>query len=1052
MAFSRRLQHESLESRRLLAVDCLTADLFVESETVTAELQAVSSGEGEVIPGQDSLGNIAYPILPFPFLSYGPDLVQEVGDKIYVVDQLPYGLETGTLFVFQRDAEGLQTVAEVDLGFAVQEMIVSGDQVVLIGSRAHDIVPLPLASADSETLLVDAVDVPIYEFPKTIAVTVDLGVVDPASTNVDGANVVRQEFEGIFHNIHHDVENSRIVVVSTVASDAAQIAIYPPPPLEGFVRTFDITPNGLDEGPSHKSPAFGMSELRGDQFFIANNVHDGIVYIQSDANTVTGDIRPPDVPTSPIVTVSQYQLGPDLITQTGKLELGVGYLTHFDVAADALTAVVVRSIYAASGPTTFVDLLAANPVDSTDPGAGNGLRVHETVELEGFAGQVVSSTASHVVLRDFANNSLVFVNTDQSIDPLPENRVRRLELPDNLHIHFQSLQVTDDLLVLRADRTLDLADETLSVDPNGVIRPDVLRNTILLTVSIPEARIIADTHLPDDILSLPHEQMFLIDAETQRFGFMVHQATSTGSEAFFLFGHLQTDAVTPVDGTPDGIGEFIPEGRIPVGARWLEIDANSERLLVREPNQLVEYLWGDLENPIVTPLGAPDPAIEAVDDVYTLHDNGEDKLLNVLANDVLDRWRFETPVQIVEVIGAPEGTEIVEGGRWIRIPGEALSDVPSLNFEYVISNGETRSSAAVKITVISISEERIRELVEAVRVRAAEDLGVTLDEVEVVSVERIFHERLPFVSPNHPDVIDLSPGILVALKVPDATALYAASLDGEIIQLRVTPRQTLVELGLRAVDADGQPVDQVTEGDEFWIEFNAVDLREHAKGVFAAFFDLVVPTEHLVITGPVEFGPDFGDIPGGTFSEGEIDDLGGIGSLIEHTYSVDNQILRIGARAVGAGDVTLQPEPPDDLGNEILLRGNDYEVPIESVRFVPMQLSIVDASDPVPFDADGNGVLSASDALVVINFLGRFGSTLLETGASLAGAEGEPVLDMETMRRYDTNSNGEITPLDALVVINRLTQTHLVVASIEAEKTDLEAEIPVDELGQSNLF
>ncbi len=354
----------------------------------------------------------------------------------------------------------------------------------------------------------------------------------------------------------------------------------------------------------------------------------------------------------------------------------------------------------------------------------------------------------------------------------------------------------------------------------------------------------------------------------------------------------------------------------------------------------------------------------------------------------------------------------------------------------MISDGHDRSSAVVEIEVRSVSEAEVLELVDAVRRRAAEDFDVSPDEVEITFVERIFAEPLPIVLPNDPNTLDLSPGILVTLTVPDATALYAASLEGEIIQVFGSQREYLVELGLRAVNENGETLEEVAEGDDFWLEFNAKDLRDFGQGVYAAFFDLIVPTEHLVITGPVEYGPGFTSIRTGSFDDGEIDDLGAIGNVIENPGNARQQILRVGVRATGPGEVALRPGAADERGTETLLRGLETEVSRSSVRYTSLTLRIVEAAqidppDGDPLDADGNGQVTAADALVVINFLGRFGSMSLEqlsdrVMAARGESEQSPVDDLLAMRRYDTSGNGTITALDALVVINGLGRQALV--------------------------
>jgi hypothetical protein len=1003
MLGKRRLRHEMLECRRLLAADCGPVDSLPTETDAYQVLQTGTTAEAEAV----SRGEIAYDVIGqagLHHLSYVPDLVHEQGNKLFVVDQDPFSVDGGSLIIFERNDDGslesLEKIEEIEVGFSVQRMIVAGDQVLLFGSQ-HGWA-LPAVVEDRLAVL--------PEFPQTSVVTVNIG---------PDVEVIRQDLQGRAINIHH--EDDRIVIVST-AGDRAAITFYPRPEIRGAVTTFDITDDGLQAVASQEIPLFGLSGVNDRGFYSAATSLPNIVYFTPDGTIAGSDhrgesnsdesgeaIRAPDEPNRPVVTVSRFLLGDDATEEVDSLELGVGFLTRFEVSPDGQTAVVVRSEFNGAGPTTHVDLL-----DLSD----ERVRGFESLELPEFSGQVMVAGPDYVVLRSYRDNTLVIIDANQQIDIAAENRVRRIEIPETLHVGFESLQVSDDRLVLHAARTADgtepgSADGTEPGTDGQPIRQR--REHILLTISMSQASIIGDAHLPSSVVPLSSHPFYLIDAESERFGFLVRGATSANGESSerprFLFGRLAED------------GEFDQDGSVPVG-RWLEIDANADRLIVRQSERILEYDWDYTEEPIVTPLGEPaEPTIEAVNDEYTLIANGEDHLLDVLANDLIERFDFSR-AEIVELIGAPDGAEIV-GGNQVRIPAAALRDVESLRFEYVISDGQSRSSAVVEIEVESISEDEVRQLVAAVRRQAAEDFNVSVDEIVITAVERIFTEPLPIVIPGSPEVLDLSPGILVTLTAPGALALYAASLEGEIIQVFASHREILVELGLRAVDENGQTLEAVTEGDTFWLEFIADDLRPRGLGVYAAFLDLVVPTEHLVITGPVEYGVGFSRIAGGEFDEGEIDDLGAIGLTVAAPGGEPQQIYRIGVQAVGAGEITLQPEAADAVGTATLIRGRDTEVPEYLLRYTPLSLSIVAKPEVDPLDVDGNGTLTAGDALLVINFLGRFGTTSvdeLEEKVLGVAAEGEQGTDteMEKMRRYDTSGDGKISALDALVIINDL--------------------------------
>ena len=91
---------------------------------------------------------------------------------------------------------------------------------------------------------------------------------------------------------------------------------------------------------------------------------------------------------------------------------------------------------------------------------------------------------------------------------------------------------------------------------------------------------------------------------------------------------------------------------------------------------------------------------------------------------------------------------------------------------------------------------------------------------------------------------------------------------------------------------------------------------------------------------------------------------------------------------------------------------------------------------------NGDGEVTASDALKVINFLelhGAMSLVELETGASVtAEAESTSEDPMISLRRNDTNRDGQISPLDALIVINSLQRQSLESGTDDAETSDME--------------
>lgn len=81
----RRLQHESLESRRLLAAGCLPVDPAAGDGDALQVLEISQVAEGESRFDGDLATDVV--VAPDLFLPHTSDLIHEVGNKLFVVDK-----------------------------------------------------------------------------------------------------------------------------------------------------------------------------------------------------------------------------------------------------------------------------------------------------------------------------------------------------------------------------------------------------------------------------------------------------------------------------------------------------------------------------------------------------------------------------------------------------------------------------------------------------------------------------------------------------------------------------------------------------------------------------------------------------------------------------------------------------------------------------------------------------------------------------------------------------------------------------------------------------
>ncbi|MEM0924456.1 MAG: dockerin type I domain-containing protein [Planctomycetota bacterium] len=704
MSLRRPLRSESLESRRLLAAGLNLDDLLAEIPANVSPAQIESFEQIREAVDQQGLANPVeglplFAPLVYPGLRYGPDLVQEFGDRLFVVDQDHFRGEAGSLLVFQRDADdGLELIEAIKVGVHIDQMFVQDDQVVLIGSRFdYRILATDIANTtDVSQLRADWLG-PVPRFPQTAAITIGLG---------DDVTVIRQELKGLSHEIH--ANEDQLVVVSTTSEPFYPVPtgspegevwstdLFPRPRIAGLVTTYQITPSGLQETDSTKIPLYGTTVLAGDDFYVASSQSQAINDLYPPASVADGVGQLGAVVSSdrllpPTVSVSRYALGDEGIREVETIDLGSGYLMDFQVAEDGLTGIATFVDRFASEASTTLVLLDLS---------SETISIFDSIRLDGDYWRLETEGTDVAVLRNWRENALVIVDTDQSIDVDSQSRIRKVDLPEQLFVDYSQLRMGDDLVLRARARPStpsgDDAATTQSAEPES----------ILIVVSLSEARVVSSTPLPDGMRWGWHEDLFEIDQATRRFALVAWSNGDTNGDPSgdpnggdtAESEWLPTPDLQFVFGRLDDSGEFQVDGAIPIND-WREVDANAERLIVRTPNQLEEYDWQSVDEPVVTPLPRPVPPIEAIDDRLRLRDNGTDHTLHVLANDLIYSQTEVRQVEIVELQGAPDGAEIVNG-RSVRLPAEALEGVDRITFDYVISDGEQTSQATVTIKVM----------------------------------------------------------------------------------------------------------------------------------------------------------------------------------------------------------------------------------------------------------------------------------------------------------------------------------------------------------------
>lgn len=251
-----------------------------------------------------------------------------------------------------------------------------------------------------------------------------------------------------------------------------------------------------------------------------------------------------------------------------------------------------------------------------------------------------------------------------------------------------------------------------------------------------------------------------------------------------------------------------------------------------------------------------------------------------------------------------------------------------------------------------------------------------------------------------------------------------------------------VDIRLQVVDANGNPTSQIVRNSRFGVQVIVQDLRSalavNPRGVYAAYTDLLydaglaVPSNTILDDAfdfDVVFGPRFN--ASAAFGDGSrlgiIDEFGSFltsTDLNNPALSGDPVLLAtLYFEARGTGNLRFATSPADASPfRDTLLFEPPQPVPVPRIRFNVAQATIVSGGSGegerhnafLPFDVNGDNLVTPIDALLVLNQIGTAGQL----------SEGETAAN-RPLRFPDVNNDGEISALDALLVINYMSQTNL---------------------------
>lgn len=256
-----------------------------------------------------------------------------------------------------------------------------------------------------------------------------------------------------------------------------------------------------------------------------------------------------------------------------------------------------------------------------------------------------------------------------------------------------------------------------------------------------------------------------------------------------------------------------------------------------------------------------------------------------------------------------------------------------------------------------------------------------------------------------------------------------------------------VEIILNVLDLDGNVVDAtntLSVGEQFNVQVFVKDLRDPvagaARGVFAAYMDLLYNSTLAEPAAPaagndagnrlgfqVTFGDNFDDetAVGDNFVPGLINEFGTFQTTAQGSgdplQSDPVLLATITMVALAPGSLRLVADPADvSPFQDTLLFDPPNVVPISEIRYDVANVTITSGGEgESPFqnarnrmDVNNDGAVSPIDALLVLNRLNSGGGE----GEGPAGGDGSGVF-------WDVNGDKKMTPIDALQVINYLNRS-----------------------------
>jgi hypothetical protein len=203
------------------------------------------------------------------------------------------------------------------------------------------------------------------------------------------------------------------------------------------------------------------------------------------------------------------------------------------------------------------------------------------------------------------------------------------------------------------------------------------------------------------------------------------------------------------------------------------------------------------------------------------------------------------------------------------------------------------------------------------------------------------------------------------------------------------------------------------------------DLRDLPDGVFSAYLDITYDSSLAESAGEIVAGIEYPNgFSGDASTPGLIDEVGAF-SAIKPVGSGAHLLARIPMIATAAGPLMLAANPADLLPSHAVgIYNSDEAVAAVAVDYGETAIQVTNGLHNVerPQDANADGEVSPMDALVIINVLNEIGpmtTAELMDAQRVAAANGESANGSKVMY-YDVNGDQFVSAIDVLHVVNEI--------------------------------